>query len=45
MRDLPAPQRAELEKQVAAVEPLRLAPGLRDRAQKGQVLMINACGR
>lgn len=42
MRDLPAPQRAELEKQVAAVEPLRLAPGLRDRAQKGQVLMINA---
>jgi len=42
MHNMPAPQRAELEKQVQSVEPLQLAAGLRQRALKGQVLMINA---
>ncbi len=42
MRNMPAAQQAEIEKQVQEVEPLRLASGLRERAQKGQVLMINA---
>lgn len=39
---LPADQRAELEKALAAVEPLTHAALLRDRAEAGKVLMINA---
>jgi dienelactone hydrolase len=39
---MPAEERTALEAKLAAVDPLKFAPGLRDRAQKGQVLMINA---
>lgn len=35
-------ERAAVESKVAAVDPVRLAPGLRERAQAGRVLMINA---
>lgn len=39
---LPPDQRDALLAEVAKVEPLTLAPGLRERAQQGRVLMINA---
>lgn len=39
---LPPDQRAAILAEVAKVEPLTLAPGLRARAQQGRVLMINA---
>ena len=35
-------QRADVEKKITAADPLTFAPGLRDRAQNGRVLMINA---
>ena len=35
-------ERAEIEAKIAAADPLRFAPALRDRAQAGRVLMINA---
>ena len=42
IRRLPPEQQARLEAKVASVDPLRFAPRLRDRAQSGKVLMINA---
>lgn len=42
IRRLPAEQRTALEKSIDAVDPLRHAAGLRDRARRGKVLMINA---
>jgi isopenicillin-N N-acyltransferase like protein len=42
IRRLPPEQRAEVEAQLAEVDPLRHAPALRARAQAGRVLMINA---
>lgn len=39
---LPPAQRAELERTLQRVDPLRAAPGLRGRAEQGRVLMINA---
>jgi isopenicillin-N N-acyltransferase like protein len=42
LQKLPAEQRAEVEANIAAADPLRFAPALRDRAQAGRVLMINA---
>ena len=42
IKKLPAEQRARLEKAIDAVDPLRHAPGLRQRARQGRVLMVNA---
>ena len=42
IRRLPAEQQADLEAKIRAVDPLTLAPALRERAQQGRVLMINA---
>ncbi len=42
IQKLPPPERAEVEAKIAAVDPLRFAPALRDRALAGKVLMINA---
>lgn len=42
IRRLPPPQRAELERNLDAVDPLASAAGLRKRATRGKVLMINA---
>ena len=42
IQKLPLQERAELEAKIAAVDPLRFAPALRDRAQAGRVLMLNA---
>ena len=42
IKALPAEERTALEEKIKAVDPLKFASGLRDRAQKGQVLMINA---
>lgn len=42
IRSLPAQQRAELERTIDAIDPLRHAARLRDRAKRGKVLMINA---
>ena len=39
---LPVQERAEIEEKIAEVDPLRFAPALRERAQEGRVLMINA---
>ena len=39
---LPPAERADLEAKLEAVDPLRFAPALRERAQNGKVLMINA---
>ena len=41
-RQLPTQERTDLESRVEAVDPLRLAPALRERAQDGRVLMVNA---
>lgn len=41
-RNLPTEERLAIEAQVDALDPLKLAPLLRERAQKGQVQMINA---
>jgi len=42
IQSLPPPDRADVEAKLAAVDPLKFAPALRDRAQQGRVLMINA---
>lgn len=42
IQKLPPAQRAEVEASLAAVDPLKFAPALRERAQQGRVLMINA---
>ena len=42
MERLPAEQKSEFDKALAAVEPLTHAAQLRDRAEAGKVLMINA---
>jgi dienelactone hydrolase len=42
IKALPDADRAAIEEKIKAVDPLRFAAGLRDRAQNGQVLMINA---
>jgi len=42
IQKLPPHERAELEAKIEAVDPLRFAPALRDRALAGKVLMINA---
>lgn len=42
IKALPDEERTALEEKIKAVDPLRFAAGLRDRAQNGQVLMINA---
>ncbi len=39
---LPGDQRAEIEQSIGRVDPLHFAPELRKRAQRGQVIMINA---
>lgn len=41
-RNLPTEERLAMEAKVDEVDPLKLAPLLRERAQKGQVQMINA---
>lgn len=40
--ELPADEQTAIETKIAAIEPLNLAPKLRERAQNGQVLMLNA---
>jgi dienelactone hydrolase len=42
IRRLPPQERADVEAKLEAVDPLRFAPALRERAQNGRVLMINA---
>jgi hypothetical protein len=42
LKSLPPPQRAKIEAAIQAVDPLRHADALRDRARSGNVLMINA---
>jgi dienelactone hydrolase len=42
IQKLPPPERAEVEAEIAAADPLRFAAALRPRAQAGHVLMINA---
>lgn len=42
LQSLPADRRAEVESKIAAVDPVQQAPGLRQRAQQGLVLMVNA---
>ncbi len=42
LRSLPADRRKELEAKIAEVDPLKQASGLRNRAQRGLVLMVNA---
>lgn len=42
IRSMPLPERSKLEREIEAVDPLRHAAGLRDRATGGRVLMINA---
>ena len=44
IKKLPAEDRAEIEKAVGEVDPLRHAAGLKDRAAAGKVLMVNATG-
>ena len=39
---LPRRQRAEIEAEIAAVDPLRVAANLKGRAQAGRVMMVNA---
>lgn len=42
IQELSPPQRAELEANIEAADPLKFASALRDRALAGKVLMINA---
>jgi dienelactone hydrolase len=42
LQRLPAQQRSKIEAAIQAVDPLRHAGALRDRAQRGRVLMVNA---
>ncbi len=42
IQGLPAERRAHLENAIRDVDPLTHAPKLRDRAQRGKVLMVNA---
>lgn len=42
LKTLPAEQRAQIVGAIRAIDPLRHAPGLRDRARQGRVLMVNA---
>jgi dienelactone hydrolase len=42
IKTLPAEERNTLEAKIKEADPLRAAPGLRDRALAGRVLMINA---
>jgi len=42
LRELPAGERAQVERVIAEVDPLRHAPALRSRAMEGRVLMVNA---
>lgn len=42
LRELPDGDRAQVEKILAEVDPLRHAPALRSRALQGRVLMVNA---
>jgi dienelactone hydrolase len=42
LQALPEDQRNQLEQAIVSVDPLTHAPGLRDRATAGRVLMINA---
>jgi len=42
IQSLPPPDRADVEAKLAAVDPLKFAAALRDRAQQGRVMMINA---
>ncbi|MCE5268658.1 MAG: C45 family autoproteolytic acyltransferase/hydrolase [Planctomycetaceae bacterium] len=42
IRGLPDHQRSAIEHEILANDPLRFAPALRDRAQAGRVLMLNA---
>lgn len=42
MRRVPPERGAEIRQALDAIDPLRHAPGLRDRARQGKVLMINA---
>ena len=42
LESLPAPQKTAVETALGQVDPLRHAPGLRDRAQQQRVLMVNA---
>ncbi len=42
IRSLPPAERADVEADIAAADPLKFAPALRQRAQAGRVLMINA---
>ena len=42
IKQLPPDERAAVDKTIAEVDPLNLAPGLRDRARAGRVLMLNA---
>jgi len=42
LQRLPAQQRSKIEAAIQAVDPLRHAEALRDRAQSGKVLMVNA---
>ncbi len=42
IRNLPREQRAAIEGEIAAADPLKFAPALRERARQGRVLMINA---
>ncbi len=42
LSELPPPERADLEAKITAVDPLRFAPVLREKARQGKVIMINA---
>lgn len=42
IQNLPPEERVSVEKQLLAFDPLTHAPALRERAQKGRVLMLNA---
>jgi predicted peptidase len=42
IKAMPASDRTLLEKKISAVDPLHFASQLRERAQRGQVLMLNA---
>ncbi len=42
IQKLPPDQRGDLEDKIAAVDPLRFAPALREKARQGKVIMINA---
>lgn len=40
-RQLPSEERVDIEARVNAIDPVQLAPALRERAQQGRVLMVN----